>query len=186
DGHGTLHPDIARHLAGHTTGWTRLFIDPTGLVTETDTYTPTEPMRRYLRARDQHCRFPGCRMPIHRCETDHTHDWALGGPTRTDNLAHLCLTHHALKHPDIPEQFRWTARQLPDWSLEWTSPAGRTHHDPPPRRVMFTPSEPPPPTPPQTRAPATVPDEPEPLSSAKTQARRAVHGEAPPWETAVS
>ena len=186
DGHGTLHPDIARHLAGHTTGWTRLFLDATGLVTETDTYTPTEPMRRYLRARDQHCRFPGCRMPIHRCETDHTHDWALGGPTRTDNLAHLCLTHHALKHPDIPAQFRWTARQLPDWTLEWTSPTGRTHHDRPPRRVMFTPSEPPPPTPPQTRATATVPDEPEPPSSAKTQDRWAVHGEAPPWETAVS
>ncbi|PYC99708.1 hypothetical protein B4U78_014635, partial [Microbacterium esteraromaticum] len=145
DGHGTLHPDIARHLAGHTTGWTRLFIDPTGLVTETDTYTPTEPMRRFLRARDQHCRFPGCRMPIHRCETDHTHDWALGGPTRTDNLAHLCLTHHSLKHPDIPDEFRWTARQLPDWTLEWTSPAGHTHHDPPPRRVMFVPSDPSPP-----------------------------------------
>lgn len=142
DGHGTLHPDIARHLAGHTTGWTRLFLDPTGLVTETDTYTPTEPMRRFLRARDQHCRFPGCRLPIHRCETDHTHDWALGGPTRTDNLAHLCLTHHALKHPDIPDEFRWTARQLPDWTLEWTNPTGRTHHDRPPRRVMFAPSDP--------------------------------------------
>lgn len=144
DGHGTLHPDIARQLAGQSTGWTRLFLDPTGLVTETDTYTPTEPMRRFLRARDQHCRFPGCRMPVHRCESDHTIDWALSGPTRTDNLAHLCLTHHALKHPDIPAQFRWTARQLPDWSLEWTNPTGRIHHDKPPRRVMFAPSGSPP------------------------------------------
>src|SRR5690606_26084440 len=63
DGHGPLRPDIARVLAGDRTGWTRLFLDPAGLVTETDTYTPTQAMRRYLRARDQHCRFPGCRQP---------------------------------------------------------------------------------------------------------------------------
>jgi hypothetical protein len=143
-GHRTLHPDIARHLAGQSSGWSRLFLDPTGLVTATDTYTPTEPMRRFLLARDQHCRFPGCRAPVHRCETDHTHDWARGGSTSVDNLAHLCVTHHALKHPDIPERHRWTARQLPDWTLEWTSPAGRTHHDRPPRRVMFAPSGSPP------------------------------------------
>ncbi|HTN55659.1 MAG TPA: hypothetical protein VLZ82_05695, partial [Microbacterium sp.] len=33
DGHGELHPDIARALAGMNTGWTRLFLDPTGFVT---------------------------------------------------------------------------------------------------------------------------------------------------------
>ncbi|MEV7633341.1 HNH endonuclease [Microbacterium sp. NPDC089318] len=162
DGHGTLHPDTARHLAGQSPGWTRLFLDPTGLVTATDTYTPTEPMRRFLRARDQHCRFPGCRMPVHRCETDHTHDWALDGPTSTDNLAHLCRTHHTLKHPDIPDQFRWTARQLPDWTLEWTSPSGRTHHDRTPLRVMFAPSHGSPPA---------------------SADRWAVSGDPPPWES---
>ncbi|MDQ0612627.1 hypothetical protein QF046_000268 [Microbacterium sp. W4I4] len=142
DGHGELHPDIARALAGRNTGWTRLFLDPTGMVTETDTYTPTAGMRRFLQARDQHCRFPGCRMPVHRCEADHTLDHALGGSTSLDNLAHLCKTHHALKHPSIPDQHRWTARQLPDWTLRWTSPTGRTHVDRPPRRVMFVPSGP--------------------------------------------
>lgn len=141
DGHGELHPDTARTLAGGTTGWTRLFLDPTGLVTETDTYSPTEPMRRFLRARDQHCRFPGCRMPVHRSELDHTHDHARGGPTSTTNLAHLCKTHHALKHPDVDDRHRWRARQLPNWDLEWTSPTGRVHTDTPPRRVMFIPTE---------------------------------------------
>ena len=137
DGHGPLHPDVARGLAGRNTGWSRLFLDPTGLVTETDTYTPTEPMRRFLRARDQHCRFPGCRMPTHRCDIDHNHDHALGGPTRTDNLAHLCRTHHTLKHPDNDDPYRWTAHQQPGGDITWTSPLGRTYTDPPRRRVMF-------------------------------------------------
>ncbi|UNK69588.1 HNH endonuclease signature motif containing protein [Microbacterium sp. H1-D42] len=140
DGHGELHPDIARQLAGMNNGWTRLFLDPTGMVTETDTYTPTTGMKRHLRARDQHCRFPGCRMPVHRTEIDHTHDHALGGPTSIDNLAHLCKTHHALKHPDISDEHRWTAMQLPNSDITWTAPNGRTYSDAPPRRVMFVPS----------------------------------------------
>ncbi|WP_312169537.1 DUF222 domain-containing protein [Microbacterium sp.] len=137
DGHGPLAPEIARCLAGYNTGWTRLFLDPTGLIVETDTYTPTAPMRRFLRARDQHCRFPGCRTPAHRCDIDHTHDHARGGRTRIDNLSHLCRRHHALKHPDIHDRHRWTAHQQPDGTITWTSPVGRTYTDPPPRRVMF-------------------------------------------------
>ncbi|PRB65676.1 HNH endonuclease signature motif containing protein [Microbacterium sp. MYb45] len=137
DGHGPLDPDTARALAGHNTGWTRLFLDAAGMLVETDTYTPTEGMRRFLRARDQHCRFPGCRMPTHRCEIDHQHDHAKGGKTRIDNLGHLCRAHHALKHPDVPDPHRWTAQQERDGSITWHSPLGRAYADPPPRRVMF-------------------------------------------------
>ncbi|PKI93272.1 HNH endonuclease [Actinomycetales bacterium SN12] len=140
DGFGPLAPDVARRLAGQRTGWTRLFLDATGMVVETDTYTPTEQMRRFLRARDQHCRFPGCRAPIHRCEADHNQDWALGGKTHIDNLAHFCGMHHPIKHPDIPDSHRWYARQLPDRSVEWISPNGRHYRDLPNRRVMFVPS----------------------------------------------
>ncbi|RUQ04250.1 DUF222 domain-containing protein [Microbacterium sp. HSID17254] len=137
DGHGALHPDIARALAGRDGGWTRLFLDPHGQVIETDAYSPTESMRRLLRARDQHCRFPGCRQPVHRCDIDHTWDHAKGGPTRVDNLAHLCRGHHVLKHPDIPEPQRWTVRQRPGGVLEWRSPLGAVHADRAPRRVAF-------------------------------------------------
>lgn len=137
DGHGALHPDVARHLAGRNGGWSRLFLDPTGLVVETDNYTPTEQMRRFLRARDQHCRFPGCRMPVHRCQIDHTFDHAKGGKTEIRNLGHLCATHHVLKHPDIADEHRWTAHQLPDGTIDWLSPLGRTYRDSPQRRVMF-------------------------------------------------
>jgi hypothetical protein len=137
DGHGPLHPDIARELAGRNNGWSRLFLDAEGMVTETDTYTPTEGMRRFLRARDQHCRFPGCRMPVHRCEIDHNHDHAKGGRTRVDNLSHFCTGHHALKHPDIDDRHRWSARSRPDGTIAWTSPLGNVYQDRQPRRVMF-------------------------------------------------
>jgi len=137
DGHGPIHPDIARDLAGRNTGWSRLFLDPDGMVTQTDTYTPTEQMRRFLRARDQHCRFPGCRMPVHRCDIDHNHDHARGGKTQIDNLAHLCRRHHTLKHPDIPDTHRWTAHQERDGTITWHSPLGRDYTDRPTHRVMF-------------------------------------------------
>ncbi len=137
DGFGPLHPDVARDLAARTGGWSRLLLDHDGMVTSTDAYAPTEAMRRHLRARDQHCRFPGCRMPVHRCQIDHNHDHARGGPTSNDNLAHLCVGHHALKHPDIDDRYRWSARQLPGGDIEWTSPLGRTYTDAAPRRVMF-------------------------------------------------
>lgn len=137
DGHGPLDADTTRVLAARATGWSRLFLDAEGMVIETDAYTPTENMRRFLRARDQHCRFPGCRMPVHRCDIDHTHEHSRGGPTRLDNLSHLCRGHHALKHPDVHEQHRWSARSLADGTIEWTSPLGRTYSDRAPRRVMF-------------------------------------------------
>lgn len=137
DGHGPVHPDIVRDLAGRNSGWSRLFLDPTGMVVETDNYSPTESMRRFLRARDQHCRFPGCRMPVHRCQIDHTFDHAKGGKTEIHNLGHLCARHHALKHPDVTDDARWTAQQRPDGTIDWFSPLGRTYRDTPRRRVMF-------------------------------------------------
>ncbi|MBS1907445.1 MAG: DUF222 domain-containing protein [Actinobacteria bacterium] len=137
DGHGPLHPDIARDLAGHALGWNRLFLDHTGMVTKVDRYTPTEGMKRFLRARDQRCRFPGCHTAAHRCEIDHNHDYALGGLTELTNLSDFCPGHHALKHPDLDNGHRWTAHQLPDGTVRWTSPLGRIYDDCAPRRVMF-------------------------------------------------
>jgi hypothetical protein len=141
DGHGPIRADVARTLAGNSKGWTRLFLDPKGFLTRTDTYTPTEGMVRYLKARDQHCRFPGCRRPVHRCEHDHNQDWAQGGETSLDNLAYFCRTHHDLKHPAMPDTTRWTARQTSDRTVQWTSPAGRTYPDHEQPRVMFTPTD---------------------------------------------
>ncbi|HWK79056.1 HNH endonuclease signature motif containing protein [Microbacterium sp.] len=137
DGHGPMTTDAARILAGHATSWDRVFVDPRGMVVETDNYVPTAGMKRYLRARDQHCRFPGCRAPVHRCQNDHNHDHAKGGPTALDNLALFCTSHHPLKHPDVDDRDRWSAKQLDDGVILWTSPLGRTYTDEPPLRVMF-------------------------------------------------
>lgn len=137
DGFGPMHPDVARDLAARATGWSRLLLDHEGMVIATDAYSPTEAMRRHLRARDQHCRFPGCRMPVHRCQIDHNRDHARGGPTSIGNLAHLCVGHHVLKHPSIDDRHRWTARQRAGGDIEWTSPLGRVYTDAVPRRVMF-------------------------------------------------
>ncbi|WP_458041969.1 MULTISPECIES: DUF222 domain-containing protein [Bacteria] len=137
-----IDPAIARQLAGHATGWDRVLADPiTGCVLAVDRYTPSADMKRFLRARDQHCRFPGCRQPAHRCDRDHTLDYALGGETDVCNLACLCKRHHTLKG-----ETAWTARQLGGGILEWTSPGGHIYIDkPPPALVLFTPNTDPPP-----------------------------------------
>ena len=138
DGHGPLLPSLARELAAGATSWNRLFLDPAGQVVETDAYTPTASMRRRLRARDQHCRFPGCRAPAHRCDADHNQDHAKGGRTTIRNLSLFCRRHHTLKHPDLDDRDRWSAEQLDGGLIRWRSPLGREYVDTPPPRVMFT------------------------------------------------
>ncbi|WP_396641483.1 DUF222 domain-containing protein [Microbacterium sp.] len=136
-----IDPATARALAGHATGWDRVLADPiTGCVLAVDRYTPSADMKRFLRARDQHCRFPGCRQTAHRCDRDHTLDYALGGETSTCNLACLCKRHHTLKG-----ETGWTVRQLGGGILEWTSPGGHVYIDKPPPAVHFTPNTEPPP-----------------------------------------
>ena len=136
-GHGPVDSDTARRLAATAPGWDRVFTHPcTGAVIAVDRYRPSADLVRHLRARDERCRFPGCIRPSSRCDIDHTIDAAMGGPTRLDNLSHLCRRHHTLKHATA-----WTVRQRPGGILEWTSPTGRTHVDRPPATVRFVPAE---------------------------------------------
>ncbi|MFS0712464.1 DUF222 domain-containing protein [Microbacterium sp. 2P01SA-2] len=134
-GRSPIDATTARQLAGNATTWDRLLTHPvTGTVLECDTYRPNAAMVRLLRARDRHCRFPGCRQPAIRCELDHTIAASHGGPTHVCNLANLCKRHHDVKH-----HTRWHVRQLPGGRLIWTSPTGRTYReDAPPPLVAFT------------------------------------------------
>jgi len=87
---------------------------------------PAAQMRRWIAARDETCRAPGCTAPARSCDVDHTRDHAEGGPTVHDNLGLLCRHHHRLKHEGghrldqpAPGEFRWT------------SPTGRSYEVPP-------------------------------------------------------
>ncbi|MEO2134226.1 DUF222 domain-containing protein [Microbacterium sp.] len=135
-GYGPIGPDLARQLAGRAAGWDRLFTSPTtGAVLAIDRYRPSRDQLRMLRARDEHCRFPGCRQPMQRCDVDHTVAREHDGPTSVTNLAHLCRRHHTLKHHSA-----WRVRQRADGILEWTSPMGRRYDDRPARTLVFDPA----------------------------------------------
>jgi hypothetical protein len=54
--------------------------------------------KRALRARDKHCRFPGCDRPVSWTNPHHIEFWARGGPTNLPNLVSLCWFHHRCVH----------------------------------------------------------------------------------------
>ncbi|MFT4229790.1 MAG: DUF222 domain-containing protein [Microbacterium sp.] len=136
-GYGPIDAATARRLAGHATGWDRVLTHPyTGAVLAVDRYRPNADLDRFLRARDERCRAPGCTRPAVRCDVDHTVDHAHGGPTAADNLCHLCRRHHSLKHATA-----WAVRQLGGGVIEWTSPTGRRYADRPPATVRFVPAD---------------------------------------------
>jgi len=122
EGVSPIDADTARRLAGESSGFYRILTHPeTGehLSFGQGRYRVPAGLRRYLQVRDGTCRFPGCGRRAHRCEIDHTTAWAHGGGTDADNLGHLCLGHHRLKH-----HAGWKAQQHPRGVMEWTSPTG--------------------------------------------------------------
>jgi len=128
EGVGPVDPATARILTGNASEFDRVFTHPaSGMVLGVDRYRPSADMRRYLRARDRCCRFPGRRLLARMCDDDHTIDHALGGATTLANLADFCRRHHVTKH-----QTPWKVRQLGGGVLEWTSPTGRIYVDRPP------------------------------------------------------
>jgi hypothetical protein len=141
EGSGPIDAETARAITGAARGWDRVLTHPiTGTVLAIDRYWPNEDLRRLLRARDQHCRFPGCRLPARYCDDDHLIDAAQGGPTDADNLAGECRRHHVLKH-----QTAWTVEHVGGGVLHWKSPTGRVYPDRPISSVTFRPSGDPPP-----------------------------------------
>lgn len=136
EGYGPIPVGMAQDIAaGDDNTWSKVKVSlRTGVVLAVDTYRPSEVIRRFLAARDARCRFPGCRIPVHRCDFDHTIDAALGGVTSTNNLGALCRGHHILKHHS-----GWNPKQRLNGDYEWTSPTGRTYIDEPVSRVRFLP-----------------------------------------------
>ncbi len=94
----------------------------------TRSYRPTAAQRRWGRARDQHCRHPGCRNRVGRTDLDHVIPYEEGGATDCDNLCCLCRRHHRLK-THAPG---WVFRLDADGALLVTTPSGVTRISRPP------------------------------------------------------
>ena len=75
-------------------------------------------MRRALKTRDRHCRFPGC---SHRYFIDghHIKHWSDGGETSLENLVQLCRRHHRLVH-----EGGFECRKAPDGEIEFLDADG--------------------------------------------------------------
>lgn len=78
-------------------------------------------LRRHIQVRDRTCVAPGCRRPAARCEADHTHAYARGGTTTSDNAGPGCLKHHLMKETS------WTLEQPEPGRFRWTSPLGQVY-----------------------------------------------------------
>ncbi|WP_059014235.1 HNH endonuclease signature motif containing protein [Mycobacterium sp. M26] len=95
-------------------------------------YRPSAALAEFVRLRDMTCRFPNCDVPAEFCDIDHTVPWPYG-PTHPSNLSCKCRKHHLLK----TFWDGWSDRQLPDGTLIWTSPAGRTYVTRPGSRLLI-------------------------------------------------
>jgi hypothetical protein len=84
------------------------------------TYRPPTRMADMVRARDRHCRFPGCRRRADLCDLDHVVPWPRGA-TAPANLMALCRHHHRAKH-----RAGWHVISEPDGTVTWTAPDGHT------------------------------------------------------------
>lgn len=76
-------------------------------------------LARFIKLRDQSCRFPGCSRLAARCDTDHCRVWPFGA-TSADNGNALCEHHHQCKHAVI------RLEALGRGWLRWTTPTGHT------------------------------------------------------------
>ena len=81
-----------------------------------------------LAVRDGGCRFPGCDVPVSRCEAHHVIPWQHGGPTDLSNLLLVCWRHHH----DFAHHPRWQLKLLPDATVEVTKPDGTVMTSRPP------------------------------------------------------
>lgn len=137
DGGQPVDLPTAIQLVGAAPGWDRVLTDPVSeCVLAVDRYRPSAELRRFLRAVDGRCRFPGCMMPARRSDLDHVQDAARGGSTEAGNLTSLCRRHHVLKHHSA-----WSSEKVRDGTIVWTSPTGRRYPDPIQPRVAFHPDD---------------------------------------------
>jgi hypothetical protein len=77
-------------------------------------------LRRAVRKRDRHCRFPGCDLPAAGCEVHHIQHRKDGGRHALTNLALLCRFHHLI----AIHRWGWQFTLHPDGTTTAVSPDG--------------------------------------------------------------
>jgi len=107
-------------------------------------------LNRLVRARDRHCRFPGCRR-TRWTQIHHIVHWADGGPTDLDNLITLCgrksflrryhqetrsEERNASHHHRLIHEHGWTIHGHPDHQITWHRPNGHPFQHQPPRHTL--------------------------------------------------
>jgi hypothetical protein len=139
EGFGVIDADMVREMADGAA--LRLIEEPTVTEAEAQRYQPSAEVARWIRLRDITCRFPGCDRPVAFCDIDHTTPFnhanpAAGGLTVPWGLADYCREHHRLKtfHSGPGG---WNDEQLPDGTIVWTSPTGRTYRTTPDGPELF-------------------------------------------------
>jgi hypothetical protein len=131
-GFGPINAEVARRLSDDAS-FRRLITDPITAQTldlGAARYRPSEPLRRFVVARDRTCQFPNCSRRASHCDIDHCtarnhRDPANGGPTDASNLHSLCRMHHNLKTDKL-----WHVDINPDGSEDWTSALGFVYRKP--------------------------------------------------------
>ncbi|WP_414684848.1 HNH endonuclease signature motif containing protein [Mycobacterium sp.] len=107
-----------------TSSWLRPVPAPKDLVVEPQ-YRPSAGLARFIGCRDLTCSWPGCDAPATACDIDHTVPYP-HGPTHPSNNKPYCRIHHLFKTFHAGPA-GWTEIQLPDGTIVWTSPRGRTY-----------------------------------------------------------
>ena len=141
-GAGHVPADVVRELLEDAT-MRRMVTDPLSghlLDVGRQTYRVPAALRRFIQARDQNCRFPGCGRRAAHCEIDHAIPWSQGGTTGPANLGALCTRHHRMK-----THAGWSIVDADvGGSCTWQSPFGHEyrHESPPPIPPSLSPSTP--------------------------------------------
>lgn len=88
-----------------------------------------EPVRRAVRLRDRHCRWPGgCTRPPAVCDCHHVRHKKDGGPTSVASCILLCQYHHDI----CVHRWGWKLELLPDGEVTALGPRGQVLRSRPP------------------------------------------------------
>jgi hypothetical protein len=149
-GYGPVPAAIARELAADAQEWSRFVYDPvTGYLLDVGPkrYVPPKPLRRFVKARDVFCRFPGSTRKAIYGDDDHIEAFdrtgnGHGGSTSASNLGSQSRKSHRAK-----THGGFTVHGDANAELTWITSTGRTYTSRP-HDYRPDPDEPPGPPPP--------------------------------------